>query len=108
MMKLREESLIAVVGLLVLAAAAVFAADQHARPGEERIAQDFQELVRGTGLGPAVDLTGCEFAFDPRICSRCSRDIGPLPLGAIFCPYHALSISSDRPLETGGIDFHGH
>jgi hypothetical protein len=54
--------------------------------------QEYQELVGGLGFGPAVNLSRCAFSFDPRVCHRCPADLGPIPGGGCFCPYHACSI----------------
>jgi hypothetical protein len=61
-----------------------------------RAAREFQGLVRGFGFGPAADLSGCWFALDPRLSRGCSRDLGPLPLGAAYCPRHSLTAFSYR------------
>ena len=78
--------------LLVLAAGLVLAVESRG-PGARAVrARDFQELVGGLGFGPAVDLSGCGFAFDPRLDPRCSEDQGPIPAGSFFCPYHTCSV----------------
>jgi len=105
-MKRREETLVALVAVVLILAAGLFAAEKRADAKRARREQSFQQLVRGVGLGPAVDMSGCEAAFDVRICPTCSHDIGPLPLGSIYCPHHALSVSADRTSETGAQDFH--
>jgi hypothetical protein len=69
----------------------------------ERRTREFQELVGGLGLGPAVDLSSCAFAFDPRLCPTCPQDYGPIPCGAGFCPRHGCSIFSYPPLPEGRI-----
>jgi hypothetical protein len=81
-------------GILLLATSAgVILAVENLR-GNDRAerAQEFQRLVGGLGLGPAVDLSGCPCSFDPRLCHRCSADLGPIPGGGWFCPQHACSI----------------
>ena len=55
-------------------------------------ARRFQELVRGFGLGPALDLDPCGLGFDPRICPLCSAQNGAIPGVMWFCPHHAGSI----------------
>jgi hypothetical protein len=67
---------------------------------EEARAQEFHRLVGGLGYGPALDLSGCDFAFDPRLATGCSYDCGPIPCGLYFCPHHAGSIfeyDAERP-----------
>jgi hypothetical protein len=102
----REGTLLMLLGLLLLLAGAVLAREEHTRSREECIAREFQILLHGTGLGPAVDLSGCAFAFDPRLAGRCPQDLGPLPLGGAYCPYHTLSPFSTSSLQTGGTDAH--
>jgi hypothetical protein len=92
--RFQERSLLAWIGLLVAGSLAVLALEAAAKPGQERTSREFQGLVHGLGMGPAVDLSGCAFAFDPRLADRCSRDTGPLPMGSAFCPYHSLSVFS--------------
>ena len=53
---------------------------------------DFQQLTGGLGFGPALDLSGCPFCFDPRASSACRVDQGPLIGGGCFCPYHSQAI----------------
>ena len=55
-------------------------AEVELRPGE----RSFQELVGGLGFGPALDLSRCEFSFDPRLCPGCPADLGPVPAGRCF------------------------
>jgi hypothetical protein len=70
----------------VLALAALSEHDPSGRGAE------FQRLVGGLGMGPATDLSGCEQAFDPRLCTHCAWEDGPIPGGRAFCPDHALSV----------------
>lgn len=63
-------------------------------------AVEFQQLVGGLGMGPAVDLARCAFSFDPRLCPDCPWNHEPIPGGACFCPHHACNVlSSHRPAE---------
>ena len=50
---------------------------------------EFQKMVGGLGLGPAVDRSWCAGEFDPRGAPRCSLRHEPVPCGFIFCPAHA-------------------
>jgi hypothetical protein len=84
--------------LLAGAAAAVLVVEGLGAP-DGRAASDFQQLTGGIGFGPAVDLSGCAFGFDPRLDGACSEDCGPLPGGACFCPRHAGSVWCYSPLN---------
>jgi hypothetical protein len=53
---------------------------------------EYQRLVGGLGVGPALDLSRCPNSFDPRVCPRCTEDLGPLAGSGHFCPQHACSI----------------
>ena len=77
---------------LAVAAGAVLVVDAAAGRDRADRAGEFQALVGGLGFGPATDLSRCAFSFDPRICSGCPRDLGPVPGGSYFCPYHGCSI----------------
>src|SRR5712692_5945212 len=84
--------LLIALGCLTAAAGAVLLREA-AQPDEPRSGQRaFQELVGGLGFGPALDLSQCEFSFDPRLCPACSRELGPIPGGGYFCPHHACSV----------------
>jgi hypothetical protein len=84
---------------LALVIAAGVSLTLSAGPGTtDRQAREFHGLVGGLGFGPALDLEGCEFSFDPRICPGCACDFGHVPGAAFFCPYHANSlIDYDSP-----------
>src|SRR5262245_29408356 len=93
--------LTAILTLAVLAGLALALGD--GRSAEERRAAEFHRLVGGLGFGPALDLASCEFGFDPRLCPSCSQDVGPIPGGLPFCPYHACSAfayPADRPFPS--------
>jgi hypothetical protein len=84
--------LLLVVLLLGCASALVLALEErHQRSREEQTAE-FQRLVGGLGFGPALDLSGCPFGFDPRLDGSCAQEYAPLPGGACFCPRHAGSV----------------
>lgn len=79
----------------LIAAAAAAAAIGLAvlnQPQTSSRAAEFQRLVGGLGLGPATDLSGCEAAFDHRLCPHCAWEDGPVPGGRTFCPHHSLSV----------------
>jgi hypothetical protein len=91
--------LLALILALAAAAGAVLAAGARRPAGEERRAEEFQHLTGGLGFGPALDPSRCEFAFDPRLGPACSNDVGPVPGGLFFCPYHASAVVDYPPLE---------
>lgn len=77
---------------LVIAAGGVTIADARWQRGQPERVDEFQRLVHGLGFGPAIDLSRCEFSFDPRLSGNCPEDLGPIPGGVHFCPHHACSI----------------
>jgi hypothetical protein len=77
-----------------LGAAAVLVYEGRSRPVREAAAAEFQRLVGGLGGGPAVELSGCAFNFDPRLGPRCQQDGGPIPGAGPFCPYHGCAVFS--------------
>ena len=99
-MESRGRVLLLLLVLLAGAAGAVLAAENLARPGPERD-EPFQRLVGGVGFGPALDLSGCAFSFDPRLDGACAEECGPIPGGGYFCPRHAMSVFFYRPLDRG-------
>jgi hypothetical protein len=84
---------------LVSAAGAILWAETGKQRDQEARAEAFQRLVGGVGFGPALDLSGCAFSFDPRLDRSCSADSGPISGGACFCPRHAGSLFSYPPLR---------
>ena len=84
--------------LLVGATGAVLVIENRKPPHQHR-AESFQHLVGGLGFGPALDLSGCAFAFDPRLDASCQEDLGPIPGGSWFCPRHAGSVFFYPPLK---------
>lgn len=86
------------IGLLVLGATAAMAVGALGRPKSNGPSEEFQRLVGGLGGGPAVELSGCEFSFDPRLCEECSLNHGPVPGGVFFCRQHGCSILFCKPL----------
>jgi hypothetical protein len=87
-----------ILALSVLAAAFV-AGSAVAMPRQADAAQGLQRLLGGLGFGPAIDLTSCEAAFDPRLCPHCSNDLAPIPAGKVFCPHHAGALPAAPPFE---------
>jgi hypothetical protein len=84
---------------LVIAAGAVLVSDYLSAGRREETTKEFQHLVGGLGFGPAVDLSRCAFSFDPRLCTSCQENLGPIPGGVFFCPHHACSILYYLPLD---------
>lgn len=78
---------VAATALLAAAAAAVVARDV-AGPAPSRH-EAFQRLVGGLGGGPAIALSPCERAFDPRLDAGCRFDVSPVPCGSPFCAHGA-------------------
>jgi hypothetical protein len=92
----------ALIVLLAGAAGLLVAMDTLTGIEQERRSEEFQRLVGGLGMGPAVDLSRCGFSFDPRLCPDCPLNHEPVPDGVYFCPQHACSILYfPRPFETG-------
>lgn len=63
------------------------------RSAEKR---EFQQLVGGLGMGPALDLSICTIAFDPRLATACDAEWSPIPVGTWSCPAHTCSLSVER------------
>ena len=95
-----ERWLLLLLAIVTVGAAAVLVAEPLARPARADRSRQFQQLVGGLGFGPAADLERCAFSFDPRLCPGCPQRYGPVPAGAIFCPYHGCAILAYPPLET--------
>lgn len=91
-MQARGSGLFFALMLLIAAAATVLVTEgrtQHHRRGR---GEAFQRLVGGVGFGPALDLSGCAFRFDPRLDGSCAAACGPIPGGDCFCPRHTQSV----------------
>jgi hypothetical protein len=102
MTRSRSTSLFLALLVLAGAAVAVLVGEAWAHRGRDARAEAFQRLVGGTGFGPAVDLSGCAFGFDPRLDGTCGQDCGPIPGGTCFCPRHAGSLFFYPPLDRMG------
>jgi hypothetical protein len=100
-METRGRGLLLVLLLLVAASGAVLGYEGLVQRYRQGRAEEFQHLVGGLGFGPALDLSGCAFGFDPRLDGSCSEECGPIPGGACFCPRHASSVLFYAPLEHG-------
>jgi hypothetical protein len=88
--------------ILLLAAAAVGALAVGSRPRDGAAAREFHGLTGGLGFGPALDPSRCAFGFDPRLCPACESDVGPVPGGAAFCPFHAGAVFDYPPAAGRG------
>jgi len=100
-MESRGSRLCAALLFLLAAAVGVLVAEDRLQRSRQARAEQFQHLVGGLGFGPALDLSGCAFGFDPRLDGGCAEERGPIPGGACFCPRHAGSVFSFAPLERG-------
>jgi hypothetical protein len=96
-MEARGRGLLLLLLLLTAAAGAILVTEDR----RSAHAEQFQRLVGGVGFGPALDLSGCAFGFDPRLDGGCAEESGPIPGGACFCPRHAGSVFYYAPLERG-------
>lgn len=79
------------VGVVAAAGAIVVTESQRDAPAAIR-SREFQQLVGGLGFGPAVDLSRCTLAFDPRLSPMCESQFEPIPGGGWNCPHHVLAI----------------
>lgn len=80
------------VGILALAAMAGAILLREAGSGGGAQSAEFQRLLGGIGLGPALDLSTCPMCFDPRVSRYCQQDFGAIPGGKLFCPHHSSSV----------------
>lgn len=87
-----ETFLVRLIASLAAAAVLILVIGTRRQHLEQSHSRQFQKLVRGLGFGPALDLSKCEFSFDPRLNPFCSWDCRPTPAGIDFCPIHASSI----------------
>ncbi len=88
--------LMSLIGLSV-AAGAILVAESRRNPVASRQSREFQQMVGGLGFGPAIDLSRCTLAFDPRLGPVCDSQLGPIPGGGFVCPYHACSVFDYSP-----------
>jgi hypothetical protein len=85
-------AVVLIAAVLVLAASAALTLDSLASGNRRRVALQFQRIVRGVGLGSALDLTGSPVQFDPRIGRPDPDEQGPLPLGSVPRQRPGLSV----------------
>ena len=77
---------------MMVAASAIMVIESHRDPRRATRSREFQQLFGGLGFGPAVDLSRCSLAFDPRLGPVCDSRFGPIAGGGSVCPHHALAI----------------
>lgn len=83
--------------VLTVAACVIVVAESRRNPLSANRSREFQQLVGGLGFGPAVDLSRCTLAFDPRLGPVCESQMGPIPGGGFVCPQHACSVFDYSP-----------
>jgi hypothetical protein len=88
-------------------AGAILLSERRAQPTRQEHAEAFQRVVGGLGFGPAVDLSGCAFGFDPRLDGSCAEETGPIPGGTSLCPRHAGSLFCYPALRKTQFDLDG-
>ena len=88
--------LTSLIGLSV-AAGAVVLAESRRNPVAVDRSREFQQMLGGLGFGPAIDLSRCTLAFDPRIGPVCESQLSPIPGGGFVCPHHACSVFDYSP-----------
>ena len=88
--------LASLIGLFV-AASAIVLAESRRNPATASRSREFQQMLGGLGLGPAIDLSRCTLAFDPRLGAVCDSQWGPISGGGFVCPHHASSVVDFSP-----------
>lgn len=78
-----------VVALALVAGAVAVVVPSRPRAHADPAVRDTQGLVRGLGLGTALDLRGCARGFDPRVGTSCDLRHDLLPGAQCLCPRHA-------------------
>ena len=100
-MEPRGRVLLVLLLLLTVAAGAVLIGENRARQRLAPRSEQFQHLVGGLGFGPALDLSGGAFGFDPRLDDSCAEDCGPIPGGAGYYSRRAESVFYYAPRYHG-------
>jgi hypothetical protein len=100
-MESRSSVLFVVLLLLAGTAGVILAAENQVAQRRQAHDEAFQRLVGGLGFGPALDLSDCDFCFDPRLDDSHAAEDGPIPGGACFHPRQAASLSFYSPPEHG-------
>ena len=82
---------------LSAAASAIVLAESRRNPLAAGRSREFQQMLGGLGFGPAIDLSRCTLAFDPRLAPVCDSQLGPISGGGFVCPHHASSVFDFSP-----------
>ena len=82
---------------IFLAAGAIVVSESRRDPVSASRSREFQQVVGGLGFGPAIDLSRCTLAFDPRLGPVCEAQMRPIPGGGFVCPLHACSVFDYSP-----------
>ena len=92
-MKIDAATCLMTLALALTCGAVAVASCGATRPERSaRRSGEFQRLVGGLGLGPALDLSRCAPAFDPRVGATCPERVGAVPAGDAFSPDHASAV----------------
>jgi hypothetical protein len=97
-MEARTNVLLAALLVLAGAVVAILVAEEVTSHHRDDRARQFHHATGGLGFGPAIDLSGCAFGFDPRLDGSCSDDYGPTPGAACFSRRRAGSLFPYPPL----------
>lgn len=98
MMSKSHTLLLAIILALAGTAIALIAWDVRLARHDEQRSRDFQQLVRGLGLGATLTLSRCEFSFDPRVFPDWRSAHFPLVCSEYYCPLHTGSVFYLRPV----------
>lgn len=96
--------LLAIILSLTASAIALIAWDAHVARHHEQRSRDFQQVLRGLGLGSALTLSSCEFSFDPRVFPNWRTAHFPIVCSEYFCPRHTSAVFYLRPVEPSAAD----
>lgn len=77
---------------MFFAASAVMLTETHRDSVSAGRSREFQQMLGGLGFGPAIDLSRCTLAFDPRLGPICDSQLSPIPGGQFACPHHTCSV----------------
>ena len=84
--------LLSAILALAMTAIALIAWDAQLARHHDQRSRDFQQVVRGLGLGSSLTLSRCEFSFDPRVFPNWRTAHYPVACSEYFCPRHAGSV----------------
>lgn len=97
MNSIRPRLVLASLIVLTVAAGAIVLAESQRNPVVAGRSREFQQMLGGLGFGPAIDLSRCTLAFDPRLGLVCESQLSPIPGGGFVCPHHACSVFDYSP-----------